>query len=271
MSDGPVRLLAPAKLTTRLEIVGVRPDGFHELDAEMVSIDLADELVVDPAGDGLTIVASDALGASVSSGPDNLVARALRAVGRRAGVEVRKHIPVGGGLGGGSADAAAVLRWAGCADLAVAAGLGADVPFCLVGGRARVTGIGDLVNPLGFEPRSFVLLAPPFGVDTAAVYGAWDRRSEHEPEQGAGPTNGLTQAALEVEPRLAHWRDRLADMTRRPPVLAGSGSTWFVEGALFEFGLEGTETPVVGGLTGRVFGATAVPAGWVGPLGAGET
>jgi 4-diphosphocytidyl-2-C-methyl-D-erythritol kinase len=109
----------------------------------------------------------------------------------------------------------------------VAASLGADVPFCLVGGRARVTGIGDVVQPLELVERTFTLLTPPFGVSTPAVYRAWD-------ELG-GPTtdgpNDLEPAALVVEPRLVEWRDRLADATGKRPVLAGSGSTWFVEGA----------------------------------------
>ena len=83
----------------------------------------------------------------------NLVERALAACGRSAGVRLTKRIPLGGGLGGGSTDAGAVLRWAGCADPEVAVGLGADVPFCLVGGRARVEGVGERVTPLPFEPR----------------------------------------------------------------------------------------------------------------------
>ncbi len=154
------------------------------------------------------------------------MARALRAAGRRAHVRLRKRIPVGGGLGGGSADAAAVLRWAGITDLNVAASLGADVPFCLVGGRAQVTGIGEVVEPLPFVEREFTLLTPPFAVFTPAVYRTWD-------ELG-GPTgdgvNDLEPAALAVEPRLARWRDTLGDATGQTPVLAGSGSTWFVEG-----------------------------------------
>jgi 4-diphosphocytidyl-2-C-methyl-D-erythritol kinase len=159
---------------------------------------------------------------------DNLVSRALAAVGRDAHVQLDKRIPMGAGLGGGSADAAAVLRWAGCRDLAVAASLGADVPFCLVGGRARVTGIGEVVEPLAWpaEPPVFTLLTPPLHVSTPAVYMAWD-------ELG-GPTadgpNDLEPAALAVEPELAVWRDRLGDLTGAVPRLAGSGSTWFVEG-----------------------------------------
>ncbi|MCL2393913.1 MAG: 4-(cytidine 5'-diphospho)-2-C-methyl-D-erythritol kinase, partial [Acidimicrobiaceae bacterium] len=162
---------APAKLTLSLRVTGVRDDGYHLLDSEMVTIDLADSLTFAP-GDGLEVVGT------APAGPGNLVLRALRAVGRTAAVKLVKRIPVGGGLGGGSADAAAVLRWAGCGDLEIAAGLGADVPFCLVGGRARVTGIGEVLEPLDFAPlagRTWTLLTPPFGVSTVAVYREWDR------------------------------------------------------------------------------------------------
>ena len=213
-----------AKLTLRLRVVGARADGYHLIDAEMVTIDLADRLRF-ADGDGIEVEGPAA--ASVPTGPDNLAARALAAVGRRAHVRLEKHIPPGAGLGGGSADAAAVLRWAGCSDVALAAGLGADVPFCLTGGRARVTGIGDQVEPLEFEERTYTLLTPPFGVATAAVYRAWDRLGGPT----ADGTNDLEPAALVVAPHLAAWRDALGDDTGQAPRLAGSGSTWFVEGA----------------------------------------
>jgi 4-diphosphocytidyl-2-C-methyl-D-erythritol kinase len=215
---------APAKLTVSLRVTGVRPDGYHLIDAEMVTLDLVDVLELGP-GDALEVVG--ATGLAVPADDDNLVRRALRAVGRRAAVRLTKRIPAGAGLGGGSADAAAVLRWAGCTDLALAATLGADVPFCLVGGRARVRGIGDVLEPLEPVARTFTLLTPPFGVSTPAVYRAWDELGQ---PTGAGP-NDLEPAALAVEPRLAAWRDRLGDATGVEPVLAGSGSTWFVEGA----------------------------------------
>jgi len=220
-------LVAPAKLTLSLRITGVRPDGFHQIDAEMVTVDLVDELTF-AAGDGLEVVdETDGAGVAVPVGEANLVRRALRLVDRAAAVRLVKRIPAGGGLGGGSADAAAVLRWAGVTDLARAAELGADVPFCLVGGRARVTGIGDVVEPLAFEERTLTLSTPPFGCSTPAVYRRWD---ELGGPTGAGP-NDLEAAALAVEPRLARWRDRLGDATGKTPILAGSGSTWFVEGA----------------------------------------
>ena len=124
---------APAKLTVSLRITGVRGDGYHELDAEMVSLSLADTLTFSD-GDGLTVGGPHGGGVPVDD--SNLVRRALALIGRTASVHVEKQIPSGAGLGGGSADAAAVLRWAGVDDLLVAARLGADVPFCLVGGRA---------------------------------------------------------------------------------------------------------------------------------------
>jgi 4-diphosphocytidyl-2-C-methyl-D-erythritol kinase len=111
--------------------------------------------------------------------------------------------------------------------------LGADVPFCVAGGRSRVSGIGEVVSPLPLVDRVFTLLTPPFGVSTPAVYAAWDALG--------GPTadgpNDLEPAALSVEPRLAEYRDRLGSATGQTPVLAGSGSTWFVEGAYPDAGL----------------------------------
>ncbi len=222
---------ALAKLTLSLRVTGVRPDGYHLLDAEMVSVDLADTLYFS-AGDGLDVDVP-AGGGEVPADGSNLVARALALVGRRAHVRLVKRIPAGAGLGGGSADAAAVLRWAGAtgpAGLDAAIKLGSDVPFCLSGGgRARVAGVGELLEPLAFEPvagRPYTLLVPPFGVATAAVYRAWDEMD--------GPVsdnfNDLEPAALRVEPRLAKWRDRLGDATGVRPQLAGSGSTWFVPG-----------------------------------------
>ena len=209
---------APAKLTLSLRVTGARDDGYHLIDAEMVSLDLADTLTITD-GTGVSVVGADV--------EDTLVARALAAVGRSARVVIDKRIPAGAGLGGGSSDAAAVLRWAGCTDLDVAVGLGADVAFCLVGGRGRVQGIGEVVEPLPFVDQELTLLTPPFGVSSVAVYEAWDRLGGPVGPNG----NDLEPAALAVEPRLAEWRDRLGDATGLTPRLAGSGSTWFVEGA----------------------------------------
>ena len=220
----PVLLTAPAKLTLSLRVTGVRDDGYHLLDAEMVSLDLADQLEVDESGSSVTVVRD---GVESAAAADDLVVRALELVGRRAGVRLHKHIPAGAGLGGGSSDAAAVLRWAGMVDPVAAVELGADVAFCLRGGRARVRGIGEELEPMAHEPRTFTLLTPPLHCSTPVVYRRWD-------ELG-GPVgdhdNDLEPAALDAYPELARHRDRLGDLAGTRPRLAGSGSTWFVEGS----------------------------------------
>jgi 4-diphosphocytidyl-2-C-methyl-D-erythritol kinase len=218
-------LRAPAKLTWSLRVVGVRDDGYHLIDAEMFTLDLADRLTV-TAAPATTITVSGPFAGGVPADRSNLVARALAAVGRTAQVHVDKQIPSGGGLGGGSADAAAILRWARVEDSGIAVSLGADVSFCRLGGRARVTGIGEIVEPLAPVARTVTLVVPPLHVSTSAVYRAWD-------ELGAPVADGrndLEPAAIHVEPRLAVWRDRIGELSGVAPVLAGSGATWFVEG-----------------------------------------
>jgi len=260
----PVTVTAPAKLTLSLRVTGVRDDGLHLLDAEMVTIDLADTLTFEP-GSGIAIEDEVCGGLGVDHvpvGPDNLVARALDVARRSAAVRIVKRIPAGAGLGGGSADAAAVLRWADCFDLAVAAGLGADVPFCVRGGRARVTGVGEGVQPLPFEDRSFVLLVPPVSVDTGAVYRQWDQRRIRSGGQGDdGPgVNDLEAAAIEVAPTLARWRDELALVTGQRPRLAGSGSSWFVEGDRDDLGIAGRDFLVVDDERASLVPVRTVPA-----------
>lgn len=266
-SSQRTQLSAPAKLTLSLRVTGVRPDGYHLISSEMVSLDLADTLVVEP-GEGLVISAGaegatggEGTVAPVTVGPDNLVSRALAAVDRTARVELIKRIPPGAGLGGGSSDAAAILRWAGRPDTGVAVGLGADVPFCLNGGRALVAGIGEVLQPLPYREQSFILLLPPFGVSTVAVYRMWDQL--HQEARLPSPEfthNELEAPALAVEPRLELWRQLLADATGREPRLAGSGSTWFVEGSPADVGLDGQEWLERGPERARVLGVRTVPA-----------
>ena len=259
-----MKVVAPAKLTLSLRVTGVRDDGLHLLNSEMVSIDLADTLTFEP-GAGIS-VEDDVRGGlgveRVPVGPDNLVARALSVVDRSAAVRIVKRIPTGAGLGGGSADAAAVLRWAGCTDLALAARIGADVPFCVSGGRSRVTGVGERVEALPFEHRNFVLLLPPLSVDTAAVYRRWDeRQAEDSAGRHDGATgNDLEAAAIDVAPVLARWRDRLAQVTGVRPRLAGSGSSWFVEGDGDELDIAGHDFLVMDGERAPLVAVRTVPA-----------
>lgn len=236
--------LAPAKLTRGLRVVGVRDDGYHLLEAEMATIDLCDAIEIEPGATGLEVIDEVAfiederplagdhrvpgtLAGSVPYGADNLVARALVLAGRQARVRLTKRIPAGAGLGGGSSDAAAVLRWAGILDLNAAARLGADVPFCVVGGRALVSGIGERVEPMGFEAFTVVLVTPAVTVSTPEVYRVWDGLGGPTGEYG----NDLEPAAVVVEPRLSWWCDLISSVAGERPRLAGSGGTWYLERA----------------------------------------
>lgn len=230
MTTSAERLFAPGKLTVSLRVTGVRHDGYHFIDAEMVTLDFGDELLVQPADQ--SVVVMHETGESTPAEPNNLVYRALALSGRTAHVEVQKNIPAGAGLGGGSADAGAILRWAGYADLEKAALIGADVAFCVVGGRARVSGIGEVVAPLEFQSSTFTLVTPPLHCSTPAVYAKWDDLGGPTGEHG----NDLEPAALAAYPELAVWRDQLGDATGLQPRLAGSGSTWFVAGNFPEAG-----------------------------------
>jgi 4-diphosphocytidyl-2-C-methyl-D-erythritol kinase len=239
----PVRLVAPAKLTLSLRITGIRDDGMHLIEAEMVTLDFHDVVEIG-AGSGIELV-----GPERGSGPadgSNLAARALSVAGRSGHLRIDKRVPAGAGLGGGSADAAAVLRWAGVDDPMVAAELGADVPFCLAGGRARVSGIGEIVDPLDHVDRVVTLVTPLERCSTPEIYRRWDAMGG--PRDPGG--NDLTAAALDVVPALAATRDELGASTGQVPRLAGSGSTWFVDGAY----------PAPGRVVART-----VPAGWSGP------
>lgn len=182
------RVLAPAKINLHLEVLGLRPDGYHELAMLMQSIDLADHLHVQDRSDGAITLRCDR--ADLSVGPDNLVVRAaekLRAHGGQGhrGVEIllEKHIPIGAGLAGGSSDAAATLvgldaLWEmhtpGAELAALAAELGSDVPFCLEGGSQLCFGRGERLEPCpqATAPLGVLLVKhPEASVSTPWAYG----------------------------------------------------------------------------------------------------
>lgn len=255
MSSDPlterVTLLAPAKLTLSLAVTGVRDDGMHLIDAEMVTVDLSDTLTLRPTSQTSSVDVTYRAPATEPLTPidptDNLVTRALAMVGVRADVELVKRIGVGAGLGGGSADAAAILRWANETERAegpvtpvAAMALGSDVAFCLVGGRARVTGAGEHVEVLAAAHEEFTVLVPPFVISTQQVYEAWDRL-----QPDGHPHNDLQPAALAVAPELAAWRDALGDQTGETPQLAGSGGAFFVRGTFPDVTHEGVDAVTV--------------------------
>jgi len=172
-----VRLQAPAKINLTLEILARREDGYHALRSVMVPIALHDEIAIAPARHFAFACEPPALA------PDNLVVRAFAAAGLAdapLAVTLRKQVPVGAGLGGGSSDAAAILRAAMRGEfgdaragdwLAAARALGSDVPFFLVDAPALVEGTGERVTALGAPPPWWIVLAvPPAHVATGPAY-----------------------------------------------------------------------------------------------------
>jgi 4-diphosphocytidyl-2-C-methyl-D-erythritol kinase len=229
-----VQLDAFAKLTLSLAVERRRADGYHDLDALVVSVsEPHDELVLRPADD-VSIMVAGPHAAGVPADDTNLAVRAAREAGATVAIELHKGIPPGAGLGGGSADAAAVLLGVDAPDpVLIAESLGADVPFCLSGGAMRMRGIGDVLEPVELPQLWIVFATPPFGCATADVYRAWDALGG--PQGRAVQIDGLPElrndlepAAHHVEPRLAAFRAAVEDAAGLPALLAGSGSSYFV-------------------------------------------
>ena len=193
MTDELLVEAAPAKVNLALHVTGRRADGYHDLESLVVFADLVDDLVARPAReDRLTV--KGPFGSAAGHSDNNLVTRALRAFRSRwptalsggLEIELTKNIPVAAGLGGGSADAAAVLRllarlsaveigFAELADLAL--GLGADVPACLVSRPLEMRGVGEILHVLPeFPAMQLVLINPLVPVPTADVFRRLERR-----------------------------------------------------------------------------------------------
>jgi 4-diphosphocytidyl-2-C-methyl-D-erythritol kinase len=255
-----VRLPAFAKINLCLHVMGKRTDGYHELRTIFQTISLRDTLELRHAAEpGITLEIDDACGgAALPTGPENLVYRAIEVVGReicfRGGVHARleKRIPVGRGLGGGSSDAAAALI--GMLRLAakkmplerlleIAAGLGADVPFFLFGGRAMAVNRGDEIYPLPNSPKQTILVISPrdIGVSTRDAYrwvseeltnrakppNIWGFCALCWSRQGAGVSNDFEVPVFRRHPRLGEIRDGLLERGAADAALAGSGSAVF--------------------------------------------
>jgi 4-diphosphocytidyl-2-C-methyl-D-erythritol kinase len=246
---------APAKINRELRIGGLRPDGFHEIRSRIVAIDLCDTISVAPGRGELELSCE---GLAVPSGESNLVVRTARALAERvrrpadARIHLTKSIPIGAGLGGGSSDAALALRllsrlWKtalSSEELAeVAARIGSDVPFFLVGGEADVAGRGEHVRPLpDSESVELLLLFPPFPISTREAYLA---RSRAVREEGKGPLatsldvetsgrffgpNDLAFAVLQVRAEMSVLLDSARSLASEAAI-TGSGSTIVMKGA----------------------------------------
>lgn len=260
-----LRLAAPAKVNFGLRIVGRRDDGYHELESVFLPLDLADELEIEVDSSGPRGVELTLEGASddVPAGGDNLATRAalgfLAAAGldHRVRLRLRKHVPSGAGLGGGSSDAAAVLR--GLASLLpgavgplllqdLAVGLGADVPFFVDPRPALVTGIGEQLEPLSGPCPSLILVLanPGQPLSTGQVFAAFDALTERPPAPTLRPLlsglreaptdsralsvlleNDLELVAQRLCPAIGRLRSALLEWGARAVGMSGSGATVF--------------------------------------------
>lgn len=255
--------LAPAKINLALHVTGRRENGYHDLDSLVVFAEHGDRLWIEAAdADRLTIDGPFAAGLPLDRG--NLVLRALdlaRSVAARSGlalpplgIHLEKNLPLASGIGGGSADAAALLRlvserWPvlGAALANEALALGADVPMCLSGQAARVRGVGEIAAPLRRLPRfALVLVNCGAPVSTPAAFGALERRDNPAlpplPEAGFADLgaliaylrqtrNDLEAPALSLVPEIADASAALAGEGALFQRMSGSGATVF---ALFE-------------------------------------
>ena len=257
---GVVCFAAPAKLNLYLHVLGRRDDGYHLLDSLMTFVRVGDGICAEPAHD-LSLTVGGPFAEGLDKGEDNLVLRAARGLagvcGVTAGARIRlvKNLPLASGLGGGSADAAATLQalshlWrlspAPEDMVALALGLGADVPFCLAGEAGFVGGIGESLEPAAVPPPGapavwVVLINPSAALSTSEVFAAREGpfsqsgRFKDIPSDAAElaallkeRNNDLTQAAVSLSPEIGNALDALE--SSRGSLLArmsGSGTTCF--------------------------------------------
>jgi 4-diphosphocytidyl-2-C-methyl-D-erythritol kinase len=254
-----LRVPAFAKVNLRLDVLGRRADGYHELRTVFQALSLHDTLrLVRTRSPGIALEVTGDAALAAADQRANLVTRALEAARRElrlsGGIraELHKRIPTGRGLGGGSSDAAAALagvlrltgrRLAPEHLLEMAAGLGADVPFFLFGGRALATNRGDEIYPLPDLPRRVVLIVAPreIAVSTREAYGWLGRRLTKQvpasrlwsfcalcwSPQGGGVANDFEAAVFRRYPRLGRIRRALVEQGAAEAALAGSGSAVF--------------------------------------------
>ncbi len=202
-----VRCPAPAKLNLYLHVTGRRADGMHLLDTVFELIDLADEIDLSRRDDGHIVLHDPLPGVPPEADLVVRAARALAAASRCGlGVElrVRKRIPIGGGLGGGSSDAATTLlalnrlwdlNWAPARLAALAPALGADVAAFVFGRASHARGIGERLRPIALPARHYVLVAPPVGVPTAAIFQAPELTRNSKPIRISGLSRGSSTLA----------------------------------------------------------------------------
>jgi 4-diphosphocytidyl-2-C-methyl-D-erythritol kinase len=216
--------IAYAKINLALHVRAREPDGYHRIETLFAFCEHGDILTATES-DGLSLEVIGPFAEALEG--DNLVLEAARALGRNAAFTLDKRLPVAAGLGGGSADAAAALRMFG-GSIEIAAGLGADVPACLLSRTARGTGKGDRIEPVeieGLGGTPVLLVNPRLPLSTAAVFGAWDGIDRGPLGDWEAGRNDLEPAAIGLVPEIADVLDQLSGA--RIARMSGSGATCF--------------------------------------------
>lgn len=249
MNTRPVAARAHAKVNLALAVYPAAADGYHPLRGIFQSVSLSDTVTITPASQDEITVSNEEAPADES----NTAWKALEAVRRAARIPLPSHlsidkrIPAGAGLGGGSADAGAVIGMLAPAcgldeDTAreIAISIGSDVPFALTGGTAMVTGRGDTIAQIEpLEGFALAIVVPPFSLGTPEVFREWDRLDnpvgDAVPDESLPPVlrgrepirNDLYPAAISLDPRLAEWRAELMSLWSSAVCMTGSGSALF--------------------------------------------
>ena len=233
---------ARAKINLALHVLGRRVDGFHEIESVVAFADVGDRLVVEPAATN-SLGVNGPFAASVPLGDDNIIWAAWQHLAdlmpvSRVSVRLEKNLPVASGIGGGSADAAAMLRAllkiSGAtldhAQIAGLASIGADVPVCFLGKPAVMTGIGEKVSVLTeMLPPALVLVNPLVPCATAEVFAAMALKPGNlrvAPVR-AEWRNDMTAAAIKVQPIISNVLSALHKTMLHPVLMSGSGATCF--------------------------------------------
>ncbi len=260
---------ARGKINWTLDVVGRRQDGYHLLDMLMQPIALCDTLTILPDD----ILALEIRGApSLSPGADNLILRAARALrdayGVRAGARItlRKRIPMGAGLGGGSADAAAALKglsdlWGIGADLnalcRIGEKLGADIPFCLHDAPRRAQGIGEKLTPIQSRVFPLLLIQPCEALSTGEVFAAYHQSALPSPQTEAA-ARALAEGDLTALRQCAGNVLEAASIPLRPEI-AQAKAALYAQGAAFSQ-MTGSGSVVFGAFDGKEKAARAYDA-----------
>ncbi|TEB08449.1 4-diphosphocytidyl-2-C-methyl-D-erythritol kinase [Pelotomaculum schinkii] len=251
-----IKARARAKINLTLEVLGKRPDGYHEVEMVMQSIELHDYLEFSPTPGKITLTVE---GDGLPAGAQNLVYRAAdllrghRGIRQGASIHLKKYIPVAAGLAGGSADAAATLialnkMWGTGLSLLdlmkLGERLGSDIPFCLLGGTALARGRGERVERLPACPGlGVVLVKPPFGLSTAHVYQSYKREVSVDKPDHRGMINAIEKndaraicshlvnmlepVAIQLQPAISVIKAKLLQAGALGVLMSGSGPTVF--------------------------------------------